>query len=428
MPVLFPIQALRFAGGNGDITTKIAPPYDVLDEGPKQTLLGRDENNIVAVDLPVTPPKTVGPDSAYEQAGEQFRQWIETGVLQRDAQPAVYAYEQQYDADGQTFRRRGLFAALQVQPFNQPHGIWAHEKTFRSGTDDRFKLMTATQAQLSPIFGIYDDAQGKVLDTLGDSFDREPDFFGITENDSVTHRCWIVNDAAKVEALQSFFAASDVFIADGHHRYTTALNYATAHPDQPAAQGCLFVLVAMQDPGMIVLPYHRVLCGLKDFSVARLAEKEAGQGRIQLVRCDGSLEQAAQTLPGAGHHAVALVDPSDDSIWLCTTCDADPLAAAMNDRAECWRTLDAAVLQHFLVEQVLQPDFADDPISYKYTAKVDEVRTLSQAEPGRLGVLVQATPLESVMAVSRADEVMPAKSTYFHPKLATGMVVNQLTG
>lgn len=429
MPQLYAIKALRYAASDGEITTKIAPPYDVLDEEPKQALLARDEHNIVAVDLPVTPPKTVGPDTAYEQAGDQFRKWIEDGILRRDDKPAVYSYEQEYEVAGQTHRRRGLFAAIQVQSFNQPHGVWAHEKTIRSGTDDRLKLMTATAAQLSPIFGIYDDAQGKVIDMLGDCFDRAPDRLGMTGNDNVTHRCWVLDDAAKIEALQAFFSVSDVFIADGHHRYTTALNYATAHPDNPAAQGCLFVLVAMQDPGMIVLPYHRVLCGLKDFTVAQLAKREADRGRISLQRFDGSPEQAAQTLPeaGEGHHAMALFDPADGSTWLCSTCDADPLAELMGERARCWRTLDAAVLQHVLVEQVLQDGFAEEPITYKYTADLNDLVTMSQAEPGRLGVAVQATPLESVVAVSRANEVMPAKSTYFHPKLATGMVINPLT-
>lgn len=426
MPRLRPIQAIRYAGG-GDVSPRIAPPYDVLDEAPKRALLARDANNIVAVDLPVTPPKTVGPDEAYEQAGDRFRRWLDDGVLVRDEAPAVYAYEQACTVDGKAFKRRGLFAGLGVEAFNQPHGIFRHEMTFKSGTDDRLKLMEATATQMSPIFGVYRDPQQHVASILGDVYDRQPDFHGTTDNDGVEHRCWIVNDSALVEALSAHFASTEVFIADGHHRYTTALNYSKAHPDNAAASACLFVLVAAEDPGMIVRPTHRAITGLVDFSIEAFIEAAARTPGL-VLRASGAagLAELEAQLPAAGHHAMGIVDSADSKRFVLTTEQADPLEPTHGARPAVWRTLDVAVLHELVIDRVLRPNFGGDGIAFKYTADLNDLVSLLGGADDRLGAVVQPTPLESVCRVSLANDVMPQKSTFFYPKLATGLVISPL--
>ncbi len=299
MPELQPIHAIRFNTADSDISTKIAPPYDVLDEGPKQALLSKDPHNIVKIDLPVTPPKTVGPDEAYNQAGQTMRQWLDEGVLKRDASPALFPYEQVYTVNGKTLRRRGLFAALKAEEFNRKGGgIHRHELTIKGGVNDRTKLMYATESQLSPVFGIFSDPNGEVVESLSDCFTgREPDFHGKTPDDQVEHRVWVVKDEATIKQLQAFFQNTDVFIADGHHRYTTALEYAKQHPGKAQASNCLFVLVASEDPGMIVLPTHRIVCGLRDFSMDKLKDAVAQRDDVQLIPA----EENADQLEAAGH-------------------------------------------------------------------------------------------------------------------------------
>jgi len=430
MPKLQPITAIRYVTADGDVATKIAPPYDVLDEGPKRQLLQRDPHNIVAVDLPVTPPKTVGPAEAYQQAAATFEQWLENDVLQRDPKPAVYAYEQVYTVDGRQFKRRGLFCSLGVEEFNQPNGIWRHEHTIKAGTDDRMLLMKATQCQLSPIFGVFHDEPGNVVELLGDAFNREPDFHGRTDNDDVEHRCWIVDQPDTLVALQQLFARKDVFIADGHHRYTTALNYSKEHPHAPAAANCLFVLVAIEDPGMIVLPTHRVLTGLKGVSLDALQRVVDARDDLKLTRTDFTDHQSAELaeqLPELGPHAMGVYLPGESNLWLLTTADDDPLLPLEPDRPEVWRRLDVAVLHVLLIDRVLRPSFGGEAIAFKYTADLNEMRQLTEAEPdSRLGIIMQPTRLADVCEVSLANEVMPPKSTYFFPKLATGLVINPL--
>ncbi len=418
MPRLFAIHAVTFAA-RGDLSTRIAPPYDVLDEGPKRQLLARDGHNIVAIDLPVTPPKTVGPDEAYQQAGETLRQWLEEGVLARLDRPAVVAYEQRYEVAGRSFSRRGLFAALGVEPFNRKGGgIFRHELTIQGGLDDRYKLMQATAAQLSPVFGIYADPRKVVSGLLAKVFDGEPDFFGTTEHDRVLHRCWLIHDPRKVAQLGEFFERTNVFIADGHHRYTTALTYAGKHSDVAEAQRCLFVLVAAEDPGMIVLPTHRVVRGMSGYAIDRL---------LQLLPGAGIIAEESDA-PPQGEHVMGLYDGDTQRRYLIRFRERDPLAATHADKPAVWRQLDVAILQHAIIDAVLKPHFGRESIRIAYTADADDLIAMTESAPGQLGVLMQPTPLASVMAVSLADEVMPAKSTFFYPKLATGLVINPLAG
>jgi len=430
MPKLQPIRFLRYATETGDLSTRIAPPYDVLDEQPKRELLERDPRNIVEVDLPVTPPKTVGPDEAYEEAGRTLRQWIDEGVLVEADAPAIVAYEQVYTVRGRTYHRRGLFGGLSVEPFNRPDGgIWRHELTIKSGIGDRYKLTDAAGAQLSPVFGVFHDPQGEVVAHLAAHFNRPPDLFGTTDHDGVEHRCWFVNDEATLVELQRFFEGRDVFIADGHHRYTTALQYHEDHPELPAADRCLFVLVAIEDPGMIVLPTHRVIHGLTDFSFDAFAAAVEQRDELTLTLSDhgpsklGELEAA---LPDAGPHAMGVYDPASGTTAILAATSDDPLASIAADKPEVWRKLDLALLHELVIERVLKPGFGGEGVAFKYTAELPRMREMADAEPGRLAVVMQPTTLEEVSGVSLANEVMPPKSTFFYPKLATGLVVNPL--
>jgi uncharacterized protein (DUF1015 family) len=419
MPDFRPFTAVHYPirEGASDLTSKIAPPYDVLDEQPKRQLLAGDGHNIVAIDLPVTPPKTVGPDAAYEAAGALYRQWLAEGVLVRDDRPGVVVYEQVYDLDGQTVRRRGLFAVLGVEGFNRPGGgVFRHEKTIAGGIGDRTKLLAATAAQLSPVFGIYPDPQKTAAALLNDVCEAgDPDFHGRTPHDDVSHRCWKVHDPETLATLTDFFRGTDVFIADGHHRYTTALEFSRSEAGKklPGGHGCLFVLVAAEDPGMVVRPTHRCIGGLQDFTFSEL----------QAILEDDPHFDWQDDPAGARFE---LIDPIDGrSVGLNTT--ADPLAEALPDRPAVWRTLDVAVLHELLIERVLRPHFGGDSVHFQYTAERDVLRGMMAADPAtRLGVVMRPTPLADVMAVARADEVMPPKSTFFYPKLATGLCVNPL--
>ncbi|MCB9667351.1 MAG: DUF1015 domain-containing protein [Myxococcales bacterium] len=433
MAQLFPIHAIRFAQAcNGqDISSYISPPYDVLDEEPKQALLRANPCNIVAVDLPVTPPKTVGPDEAYAQAKMQYQQWLAEGVLVADPGAILYAYEQRFHIDNHAHTRRGLFATVATEEYNRPHGVFRHENTIRGGTDDRLKLMTATNAQLSPVFAVFDDADGLVQTELLQQCEaRGSDFWGRTSHDQVEHHCWRINDEEVLARLRNALLPKDVFVADGHHRYTTAFNYAKQHPNTGEAARCLSVLVPMQDPGVVVLPTHRIIVGLKDFSMEALTRALNEEPDLELmgpVDPAQDAHQLARDLPRHDHHAIGLVDPSSGRAYILRACSEDPLAKYMPDHPRVWRTLDIAVLHTLFLERVLKRHFGGESVTYKYHHDIDQGLDLAKSSHNGLLALVQPTSLDEVCQVAKADAVMPPKSTFFYPKLATGMVINALT-
>ena len=452
MPQIRPIAAVQFAAAHDaargcDVSRVIAPPYDVLDEGPKQELLAGDRHNIVAIDLPFTPPKVVGPDAVYQQAGRTYRNWLEQGVLVRGQRPALFVYQQSYRHNGKQYHRRGLIANLRVQAFGPAPdgrgGIWPHEQTFSSGKEDRLRLMRATGVQLSPIFGLYSDAaaggfgtRGQIGQLLSDIADRRvPSCAGTTANDHVLHSVWEVTDQPTVDALTGALADKDIYIADGHHRYNTAINYRdelraagrlAADDAEAPANFCMFVLVAMQDPGMIILPTHRVLGGMAGFSMSRLVE--AARGKLRITAFAGQdLAALERALPTAGLHAVGLYDPANPAapLAVATTLEADPLAATHGDHVAAWRQLDVAIVQHLLVEGICHRAFGvpDPSVRWKFPHTLDQLKVDAHTDGYQLGVIVQPTALDSVVQVSQAGELMPQKSTFFYPKLATGLVI-----
>lgn len=426
----------------GDLSSTIAPPYDVLDEAGKAELLNADPRNIVAIDLPHLPAKTVGPDATYAKAAELYRSWLADGTLVRRGAPAIFVYQQTYTHGGKTFQRRGLIANVTVQPFGKSPdghgGVHPHEQTFSGPKEDRMKLMRATRAQLSPIFGLHSDPANRVHALLTRVIGAaKPTFRGTTAGDGVLHEAWAVEGAAAQKPFLDAFAGADIFIADGHHRYTTALNYRQSlidaaggklPPDHPA-NFCFFVLVAMQDPGMIVLPTHRVLGGMSGFTWDKFVA--ASRGRLNIAPFAGNdLGKLEAALPPAGPHAIGLFCPSNEAspLAIATTVDRDPLRAGHAGQSEAWRQLDVAIVQHVYVEGICQPALcaAGEAVQWKFPHTLEEFRRDTTSAGFQLGLLVQPTPLESVRLVSQAGELMPQKSTFFYPKLATGLVINPL--
>jgi uncharacterized protein (DUF1015 family) len=273
----------------------------------------------------------------------------------------------------------------------------------------------------------------------------KPTARGTTPTDGVLHEVWAVDQPAAISKLTAPLSGRDIFIADGHHRYTTALNYRQKLLDSgkplPAdhpANFCLFVLIAMQDPGMIVLPTHRVLGGMAGFSLDAFAKASAGRLALEPFPIAGKsvtvadLARLEAALPKAGpaKHAIGVYVPSETArpLWIATTTHADPLKASHAGQSEAWRQLDVAVVQHLYVEGVCQPSFArpGEAIAWKFPHTLEEFKAASEAAGCQMGLLLQATPLDSVRKVSEAGELMPQKSTFFYPKLATGLVINPL--
>jgi uncharacterized protein (DUF1015 family) len=427
-----PFAGIRYGKQFTDVSNVIAPPYDVLDEAQKGALQAKHPNNIVTVDLPWMPPKTVGPDEAYQKANTTLEAWLSSGVLQRDRRPAIYPYTQSYEYAGKRFHRRGFICLVKLTPFGQD--VIPHEKTYKGPIEDRMKLMHATGMQLSPIFGLFNDPRGQVTSLLYASAGR-PAQSGTL--DGVRNDLWSVTDAEVETKVIDLMRDRKIYIADGHHRYTTALGYqqqaeqanggkplAPAHP----ANYCMFVLVGMQDDGLLILPTHRLIGNMDGFDtqIFFAAIKQNFDVEETNLRPE-QWDEVAQTDSRRSPHEFALYVGATRRLYVLRLKNVDVLKPLEPDQSEAWRRLDVAILQRYLLDEVLQPEFAKPhELTRGYTADPKQVAKEVDGKKYQVALMLRPTPLPALEELGRYGEVMPQKSTYFYPKLATGLVLNPL--
>ena len=425
-----PFAGIRYAGPhNADLSDRIAPPYDVLDGASKAALLARSPTNVVEIDLPFVPPKTLGPPEVYARASQVMNAWLADGTLARDARPAIYPYEQRYVHHGRTIHRRGVIALVRLTPFGED--VIPHEKTYDGPIEDRLHLMRATGAQLSPVFGLFMDAGDAILTKIFATLSRP---LAQATLDGVQNFLWDVTDGAVENELQLALKHKKVYIADGHHRYTTALHYQRQTIEQNGGQPlaadhpanfCMMVLVNGADPSMLILPTHRLVGGLAAWDVAAFAEAIAPH--VDVARSDAASPAAlAGSLASIGPNTLGLYDGKTRSLLTLTLKDAELMKRLEPTKSDAWRALDVAILQRYLFDEILVPRFGGERIVRGYTAIDAEVQQKVDGGEYQAAFLLQPTPIKALADLGEHGEVMPQKSTYFFPKLATGLVINPL--
>lgn len=427
-----PFAGIRYADSLADqFSNLIAPPYDVLDESDKQELLARHPNNIVEIDLPYIPPKAAGPDAVYQRSRQTLQQWLDQGILKQDTRRAIYPYSQTYQHGGRTFHRRGLIALVRLTPFGKD--VIPHERTYKGPIEDRMKLMRETGVQLSPIFGLFPDPGNEITKLLYSGLGR-PERSGTF--DDVRNDLWSVIDADIERQVIDLFKARKIYIADGHHRYTTALQYQFEQeqanggklPPSHPANYCMFVLVSMQEPGLLIQPTHRIVGGLDSFDMTAFTQALGDDWDVTetTLRPD-HVDELAETLPGYPPNTFGLLDGKTRKLYTLTLKNPLLLAKYEPDKSAAWQQLDVAILQRYLFDEILQPKFAGGrELTKAYTADPHAVASMTDGNTHQIAILLKPTPLMALEQLGEHGEVMPQKSTYFFPKVATGMVINPL--
>jgi uncharacterized protein (DUF1015 family) len=415
-------------GADGDVSAYVALPYDVLSADDKNMYLSQSDRNVVAVDLPQVPPDSAGPDEVYRRAADLLNGWKASGVLVREASPAIYVYEQAFSWAGKKYARMAMICGVRASPPGSD--VKLHEHTYPGPKADRLKLAQHTRTQTSPILGFYRDSSGVVADLLAGAAARRPDLQAGLRG--VEERVWIVTDCQVVADIVSVMRDKPVFVADGHHRYMTALNYrdemiAREHRSrEDEVNFVMFALVEADNPGLLILPTHRIVRGLKNgFKVARLA---AAAPEFSWRRCsveDADLADVDAFLRRYGPHAIAFIDADPAEIWIGRLEDPKAMAAAAPDQIDPWRRLDVAILHKLIIDKALSPWRTDD-LFIEYTSDAAGVLAACNSGRGQLGICLRGTPLSAVEEVALACQSMPHKSTYFFPKAATGLVFKPL--
>jgi uncharacterized protein (DUF1015 family) len=432
MAIVRPFRGIRYAATVGrDVSDLIAPPYDVLDAADKASLLGKSPYNIVAVDLPHVPPKTLGPDSAYASAAQTMKLWLDRGVLVRDSRPAFYPYEQSYTHEGKSYARRGLVGLVKLTPFGVD--VIPHERTYPGPIEDRLRLMQTTTAQLSAVFGLYRDPSNEITRLLF-SHTSMPD--AVATLDGVTHKLWDVIDAAVDQRVVDLFADKKIYIADGHHRYTTALHYQRLAeqehggplPEDHPANYAMFVLVGFDDPGLIVLPTHRLIGGVANWSADAFVALASRHLDITPTPYQTQhLPEVAGMLGGFGAGVIAMFDRATGRVWKLALRDSAIMKQLEPNQSDAWRSLDVAVLRRLVIDELIVGKMnAGNDAKLAYTPDASQIAPKLRAESLDVAFLLQSTPVTALADLGDHGEVMPQKSTYFYPKPATGLVINAL--
>jgi uncharacterized protein (DUF1015 family) len=416
MAEIEPLHALHYnLQKTSGLQSVVAPPYDVIDARQRQDLAARSPYNVVNIDLPHG-------EDPYRHAAEQFAAWKAEAVLEQDQRPALWVLRQDYTGpDGRQRTRTGFFARVRVEEYGAGR-IRPHERTHPGPKEDRLRLTRATKANLSPIFSLFDDSSGQARAAL-EPATRQPSWGEATDEDGTVNRLWRIEDEAVIAAVQSALKPAELLIADGHHRYETARVYAEEIGGDGPHRHVLMCLVAFQDPGLTVFPTHRLVRGLGSAKQEELAE---------VIRRDFEIAPLADPdrlvpTPDASVR-IGYIDGHLRKPFMLSLKDQGIADGALEGRSEPYRHLDTAVLEALILKGTL--GMTDEAIDHLdglgYARDLDEALKLIYDAEFEAGFFMAPIPVERIQAVAETGESMPPKSTYFFPKVPTGLLFNPL--
>ncbi len=422
-----PFKAIRYSESISNPAQVLAPPYDVISSEEQQSLYAQHSNNIVRLDLGLTTPTDTAHDNRYTRAKNQLQQWLVDGTLVRDADAAYYLYEHTYQADGLTKQLRGVLGAGQLFRFEEGV-VLPHENTMPGPIQDRLDLTTACEANLSPIYTLFDDASGDFF-KLTDSIWNQAPSVDLTTPTQDRYRIWAVTSDATIQAIFDFFAEKKLLIADGHHRYTTALHYREQTRKQggavdPLSDYTLLFATPIQNDGLTIYPTHRVIFDVPNFSLSSFKEKLAA---YFVISEEPDLATFNQNAARTTEKVLGIMSPGGTSVIRLVLKNTDAVDHFFpGDASPVLKGLDVAILQYVILQGILGYTLEDirQQKGIRYLKSTQAVLDTVANEPVQAVFVLQSTRLDEMRDVCLNGEKMPQKSTYFYPKLITGLVLN----
>ena len=414
-----PLRTLRYdLAAVGSLDAVAAPPYDVIDPPLRAELAAKSPFNVVEVDL----PEANGGDP-YLHAQTTMEAWLQEGIVRRERDPAMWAMTQDYTGpDGNAYTRHGFFCRVRVEDYG-PGRIRPHERTQPGPKEDRLRLTRATRANLSPIFSLFPDPEQQAWKRI-ESVTRNDPYATVTDGDGTVNRIWRVADPLTITHVQDELRDRELLIADGHHRYETARVYAQEIGGEGEHRYVLMFLCSLQDSGLTIFPTHRLLKGLAADENKRAALRAAIERHFDVSETTpDELEP-----PAGGPVTFGYLDAFDRRPLRLALKDQAAVDEALAGRSEAYRRLDTAVLEALILKGAL--GMSEDDVAAKrglgYSSDLADARDAVESGRADAAFFMRATPVEQVREVAEAGESMPPKSTFFYPKIPTGLVFNPL--
>ncbi len=437
MAQVYPFNGVRYNQGKaGNIRDLVTPPYDVISQDAQQGYYDLSPYNIIRLELGQTYPTDTEQDNQYTRAAKQYRQWLQDGTLFVEDKPSLYFYEQVFTAYDQEHIRRGIICALKLEPYEN-NVVVPHEETLPKAKADRLKLMHHCFANFSSIFGIYNDEANIALKLFSEVETANPDM-SLTDPTGVTHKVWVIQTPELIESWQELLRDKQIYIADGHHRYETGLQFQKemAGQDCKSCDRIMITLVNTYDPGLVVFPTYRLVKNVTDFDPLAMEERlvelyQATYLTLGDLTGEKAVENSAQAIVDAlasgrqNSHNFAMYTGGNKALMFSIPQTGEKFKA---EKSLEWNSLDITVLQEQILNQHLgigdQERAAGNMLAY--TRDAQEALTKVISGEFQASFLLNPTLTDEVIAVAGQREKMPQKSTFYYPKLITGLVINPL--
>lgn len=428
MATLRSFKGLRYTEKAGDIARVVCPPYDIISPQAAESYRAASPYNVIRLELS-------GEADPYAGARDTLKQYLREGVLREDGADSLYIYSESFSHGGRDYSFAGLIGQVGLCPFSEGV-VLPHEETLSKAKDDRFRLVSATGCNFSQVYSLYHDGEGEhsTRAMIGAYTAAHRPEIGFTDGDGVTHRLWPVTDRAFIDRAAAQFRDRKLYIADGHHRYETSLNIQKARAEAGLIAGegdganfIMMMLVDIENPGLVIFPTHRVLKNLGQFDLAQVLQAAGEHFEIEHGSDLADIGPRLDSAYARGDKAFALCAGGDG--WhLLTLRDPGVMAALQPDRSAAYRGLDVNILHSLILERQFGIDRANMAAGNNlvYTRDRDEAIALAQRGEAQCAFLINPTRVDEVAAVAAAGEKMPQKSTYFYPKLITGLVINRV--
>jgi uncharacterized protein (DUF1015 family) len=416
-------------GRVGSLADVICPPYDVIDPALQQKLYDRSPFNAIRIELTQDQPGDGETENKYTRAARTLNEWQHEGVLKQDSARSLYAYEQEFTVEGQTFTRRGFLARVRLEPFGTGR-IFPHEQTIAAHKADRLKLYNATGFNISPVFGLYPDEAGEVFGRIEPLIRNAPPITA-TDHLGVVNRFWPIADSHLISQLIGAMGPKPVFIADGHHRYETGLKYLEEQKaagrvadDEAPANFCLMMLVGMSDPGLRILPTHRLVNGLPEIDTDTL--EAVLEEHFEILADFDSAAACWEHVQLEDSQSVLGLGTVSDGTWLAVKLkDPAVMQTLAPEQSPEWRALAVSILHKLVLDKLVKEKLGGEA-KCTYVHLLKEVTDSVEAGGCQLACLVPPCSMRDVEEIAGHREKMPPKSTYFYPKILTGMVLHSL--
>jgi uncharacterized protein (DUF1015 family) len=430
-----PLRGIRYINdASGNLAQIITPPYDVILEEAQVKYYARNPHNIIRLELGMDKPGDTSLNNRYTRAAATFAEWRANSILQQETTLCYYLYQQIFTYNSQAYTRTSLLARVHLEPWST-RILLPHEHTLAKPKDDRLKLLRACVTNFSPIMSLYDDPQGRMRSLL--SLYAETAEVQITDEVNEVHRLHSIIDETAITQIQNFFAGRQLYIADGHHRYETALNYreevrAMRRKLDPkdAANFVLMALTDIDDPGLLVLPTHRLLFALNQDALKMLTSQHLARYFTvnELKGAEASHDVLMGRLAQMGAFQSSFVLSTAQKTWLLSLNGAGKERMRESGHSGAWNELDVAIAHTLILEDILGLKAEDMKAEthIQYTRDAQKALDAVQTGEAQASLILNATRVRQICDVAIADDRMPQKSTYFYPKLVTGLVMNPL--